>query len=345
MSSILVVEGEGFIAELLQGTLGREGYQIVMSLNVEDAVRFILRDIPELVIIDLMAPGLDGYELIRRLRDHPKSMHIPIIALSARSSMIDKVQAYELGADNYITKPYIAEELLAHVRRQLRRIQQTSLSPLTHLPGGLQLEHAIEYKMKSATPWSVLYVDLDNFKAFNDVYGFLAGNSMILLVGHICQRVVYEYGNTDDFVGHVGGDDFVIVTTPDREKVLCKEILARYKEESISLYLKEDVERGSISGVDRKGRPYQFPLVSLSIGIVSERIRCAHSIAEVGLLAAEAKRYAKQSSNNISHLSPQWNKKDYPHSLPASSINRCLPHLGHNLLYFIEEDALAEYKS
>ncbi|HEU5228287.1 MAG TPA: response regulator [Ktedonobacteraceae bacterium] len=344
MSSILVVEGEGLIAELLRATLGREGYQIFVSLNVEDAVRFILREIPELVIIDLMLLSVDGYELIRRLRDHPKSMHIPIIAVNTRSSMAEKVRAYELGADNYITKPFDAEELLAHARRQIRRVQQTSLSPLTHLPGGLQLEHAIEHKMKSSTPWSVLYLDLDNFKAFNDVYGFLAGNGMILLVGRICQRVVYEYGNADDFVGHVGGDDFVIVTTPDREKVLCKQILARYKEESVSLYLKEDVVRGSISGVDRKGRPYQFPLVSLSIGIVSERIRCAHSVAEVGLLAAEAKRHAKQSSNNISHLSPQWNRKDYPHSPHASSVNRCIPHLGHNLLYFVEEDALAEYK-
>src|SRR6202035_2114352 len=109
---------------------------------------------------------------------------------------------------------------------------QSTLSPLTHLPGGLQLERAIDYKLRGSDPWSVLYLDLDNFKAFNDAYGFVAGNDMILLVGHICQRVVYDYGNADDFVGHVGGDDFVIVTTPEREKMLCRQILAQFKAES-----------------------------------------------------------------------------------------------------------------
>ena len=344
MTSILVVEGEGLATDLLRDTLGIEGYQTIVILNVEDAMRFILREIPALIIIDLMLPGVDGYELIRCLRDHPKSMHIPIIVLSAYGSMADKVRAYELGTDDYITKPYNAEELLAHVRRHLRRIQQTSLSPLTHLPGGLQVEHAIDFKLRSLNPWTVLYLDLDNFKAFNDVYGFLAGNRMILLVGRICQRVVYEYGNNDDFVGHVGGDDFVIMTTPDREKTLCSQIISRYKEESTSLYLKEDLERGSISGVDRKGRPYQFPLVSLSIGVVSERVRCSRSIAEVGILAAEAKRRAKQSLGNIFHLSSQWSRRDYPHSLHSSSANCYTHHLGHDFLYFIEEDALAEYK-
>ena len=354
MANILVVEDERLIAGLLKETLEIEGYRVTTILNGEDAVQFALRETPHLIILDIMLPGIDGYEVIRRLRSHPKSMHIPIIVLSALGEPEDKMRAYEGDADGYITKPYDTDELLARVRRQLRRTQQNCLSPLTGLPGGLQVVKAINYKLGKMEPWSILYLDLDNFKAFNDVYGFLTGNDMILLVGQICQRAVYECGNADDFVGHVGGDDFIILTTPDHASNLCMQITTRYKEESVSLYRPEDLRRGSISGVDRKGRPYQFPLVSLSIGVVNNQIRRYHSIQEVSYLAAEAKRYAKQSTSNISYISPQRDIALSEHCSPAGSP---LPHLFspsfsfamnsspfYDLLHFANDDVLAEYE-
>lgn len=346
MSSILVVEGEGTITGLLKETLGVKEYQTVMVLNGEDAVQFALREIPHLILIDFMRPGLNGYELIRRLRDHPKSMHIPIIVVSSCNSPADKVRAFELGVDSYITFPFDSIELLAHVRRQLRRVQQTSLSPLTQLPGGLQLERAIRYKLSSLEPWSILYVDLDNFKAFNDVYGFHAGNNMILLVSRVCQSVVYEYGNADDFVGHIGGDDFLIVTTPDRVTMLYRHILERYKRESVVFYRPEDLESGSINGVDRKGKPYQFPLVSLSIGIVSDQMRYPHSIEEIGTLTAEAKRHAKLSSNNVFHISSHRQRAihDSAHDTCSFSPFGKLGQIGHDLFPLIEKDVFAEFK-
>jgi diguanylate cyclase (GGDEF)-like protein len=344
MSSILVVEGEGLIARLLHENLGIEEYQTVMILDGDDAVQFALREIPSLIIIDLLLPGVDGYELIQRLREHPKCMHIPIIVLNGYHLLADKVRALELGVDSYLTKPVSTDELMAHIRRQLARVQQSSLSPLTHLPGGLQLERAIDYKLRSMEPWSVLYLDLNDFKAFNDVYGFLAGNDMILLVGHICQRVVYEYGNTDDFVGHIGGDDFVIVTTPDRETILCRHILERYKQESAVLYRKEDLERGSISGVDRKGHPYQFPLVSLSIGVVSDPLSYPPSIDKVGTMTAVAKRNAKRSSSNVYYLSSCGNDAlpEYPYFSHLPSSYNFVGPIGCHVFHFAEEDALAE---
>jgi GGDEF domain-containing protein len=308
MSSILVIEGEGEITSLLKEALGIKGYQVVKVLNGEDAVQFALREIPHLVVVDCTQPGIICSELIRSLREHPKSMHIPIVVISRYYSLTEKIHALELGIDDYITYPLNPDELLAYVRRHLRRMQQNSLSPLTHLPGGWQLQRAIDYKLNSREPWSILYVDLDNFKAFNDIYGFLAGNNMIFLVSRICQEVVYEYGNVDDFVGHIGGDDFLIVTTPDCVPLLYGHILERYKRESIALYRPEDLERCSISGVDRKGRPYQFPLVSLSVGIVSDPTHYPHSVDEIGTLAAEAKRYAKQSPGNVCHISSQHSK-------------------------------------
>ncbi|HEY1350194.1 MAG TPA: response regulator [Ktedonobacteraceae bacterium] len=305
MANILVVEDERLIARLLKETLQVEGYQVVTVLHGEDAVQFTLRETPHLVLLDMKLPDIDGHEVVRRLRSHPKSMHIPIIVLSALDDSSSKVQAFELGVDDYITKPFDTGELLARVRTQLRRVQQNFLSPLIGLPGGYQVELAIKQKLTSANPWSILYLDLDNFKAFNDVYGFLTGNDLIRLVGRICQHVVRDYGNPDDFVGHIGGDDYVIITAPDRAQHMCGLISSIYKKESQTFYHPEDLRRGSISGVDRKGRPYQFPLVSLSIGVVNNHARRSHTLQEVSYLAAEAKCQAKQSTSNVYHISPR----------------------------------------
>jgi len=182
MVNILVVEDEQSITKLLKETLQIEGYQVTIVLNGEDAVQFALREIPHLIILDVMLPrryglsDMDGYDVILKLRSHPKTMHIPIIVLSAFGAPADIIRAYERDVDGFITKPFDLEELLARVRRHLRRVQQSCLSPLTGLPGGLQVVRAINYKLGNVDPWSILYLDLDNFKAYNDVYGFLTGN-------------------------------------------------------------------------------------------------------------------------------------------------------------------------
>ncbi len=350
MADILVIEDEQLIARLLKETLEMEGYQVAVVLNGKDAIPFALHEMPHLIIVDVMLPIMDGYEVIQQLRNHPKTMHIPILALSALGEPIDKIRAYDSDVDGYITKPFNTAELLARVRRQLRRIRQSCLSPLTGLPGGLQVVRAINYKLCRPEPWSILYLDLDNFKAFNDVYGFLTGNDMIVLVSNICQKVVYEHGNADDFIGHVGGDDFIVVTTPEPANILCTQILSRYKEESIQFYRSEDVRRGSISGVDRKGRPYQFPLVSLSIGIVNSQRRRPYTIQEVSYMAAEAKRHAKLSSNNIFHVPFQPDKTYTDHSSPGNFSSSFPPsfacslgmHAFHDVLHFVEKDTMAE---
>ncbi len=304
MANILVVEDERSNASVLKETLQIEGYEVVTVLCGKDAVQYTLRETPHLVLLDMTLPDMDGDEVIRQLRAHPKSMHIPIIALSACADCTDKVRAFELGVDDYITRPFVPNELLARARTQLRRVRQNFLSPLIGLPGGYQVELAIKRKLTGADPWSILYLDLDNFKAFNDAYGFLTGNDLIRLVGLICQRVVREYGNPDDFVGHIGGDDYVILTTPERAHTLCRYICNSYKQESRALYRPEDLRRGSISGADRKGEVNMFPLVSLSIGVVNNQVRCSHTLKEVSYLAAEAKCQAKQSTDNVYHISP-----------------------------------------
>jgi diguanylate cyclase (GGDEF)-like protein len=323
MADILVVEDERLITESLQTTLQVEGYEVVTIPRGKDAVQYTLRETPHLLLLDVRLPDMDGYEVIQQLRSHPKSIHIPIIVLSSLDNSADKVRAFDLGVDDYITKPFNNDELLARMRTQLRRVKQNFLSPLIGLPGGYQVELAIKRKLTCSDPWSVLYLDLDNFKAFNDAYGFLTGNDLIRLLGRISQRIVHDYGNPDDFVGHIGGDDYVILTTPDRAQGLCHRISSAYKDESRKYYHPEDLRHGLITGMDRRGYRNQFPLVSLSIGVVDNHTRRSHTLREVSYLAAEAKCHAKQSTDNVYHISPC---RDYETSgkellVPSSSMS------------------------
>jgi diguanylate cyclase (GGDEF)-like protein len=352
MANILVVEDNLSITELLRLALEIEGYNIMVVLDGERAVQFALRETPHLIILDGGLTSADSREVARRLREHPKTMHIPIIILSDQYEVTLKVQAFEAGADDYITRPFHKDELLARVRAQLRRVEQRFLSPLTGLPGGIQVEQAIKYCLSRPNPWSILYLDLDNFKAFNDVYGFLAGNDLIRLVGRICQYVVHEYGNSDDFVGHIGGDDFVVMTTPDCAKLLSLRIAIHFKGESITFYRPEDRERGSISGVDRKGRSYQFPLVSLSIGEVTNQVGQPHSMQELSYLTAEAKYLAKQSTGKIYYPSSLRDRmyQEHPHSplLASSSLLPPSPptvdRIHRSLLHLFEEESMSQFE-
>ena len=199
---------------------------------------------------------------------------------------------------------------------------RTPLFDLREMPGGdaprgenfisnytLQVELAIKQKINSTKPWSILSIDLDNFKDFNAVYGFQIGNEIIRLLGRICQQVVQEYGNANDFVGHNGSHDFVILTTPDRAGILCKQISAAFNEQSVAFYRPDDLRRDSISSVDWNGRPIQLPLVSVSIGVVNNQGRRSHSLEEVSYLVEEAKYYAKLATSHVYHISPHEPRK------------------------------------
>lgn len=292
--TILIVEDDPQIVRVLRAMLELEGFSIAAVTTGEEAVEYALREVPHLVLLDVMLPRMDGFEVARRLRANIKTAHIPVVVLSARHDTADIVRAFETAVDDYLTKPFNTDELLARIRTQLRHVQQHLLAPLTGLPGGLQVERAIGHMLRGAAPWAILYLDLDHFKAYNDVYGFLRGNELIRLTGRVAGEAVRERGNVTDFVGHIGGDDFVIFTTPDRAEALCGELIRRFDIESRALYPAEDLRRGTLVARDRQGQEHAYPLVSLSIGVVTNQFHPITSTEEVSRIAAEVKHKAKE---------------------------------------------------
>lgn len=296
--TILVVEDDAQVARMLSATLEAEGYTSLVAGTGEEGVELAQREGPQLILLDLMLPGMDGFEVMHNLRANARTAHIPVMVVSARHDTADKVRAFESKVDDYLTKPFHGGELVARIRTQLRHVQDLQLSPLTGLPAGRRVECAIEDCFGRPNPWSILYIDLDNFKAFNDVYGFVHGNDLIRLLAHILDETVRQQTCPTDFLGHVGGDDFILTTTPEQVDTLCRRIIARWEVESVALYSPEDRQRGTLIAVDRRGQRQTYPLVSISIGVVTNELRPITTLAEVSRIAADVKRAAKGVPGN-----------------------------------------------
>ena len=293
---ILVIEDERLIAQLLVQTLDLEGYATLVAHTGEAGLALAMREAPHLILLDLMLPGIDGFEVVTRLRANLRTSHIPVVILSARHDIEDKVRAFASKADDYLTKPFEHIELMARIRNQLRHVQDNLRSPLTSLPAGQTVEQTIAQRLvdgQAGARWSILYFDLDHFKAFNDAYGFLRGNDLIRLLAGIASETLRVEGAAGDFLGHIGGDDFILITTPERVAPICELMLARWNAESRAYFTPDDVRRGEFLSVNSLREPQTYPLVSLSIGVISNTLHPVTTMEEVSQLAAEVKYRAK----------------------------------------------------
>ncbi len=185
--------------------------------------------------------------------------------------------------------------------KRLKRLEEMYLdaSPLTRLPGGIAIENILRKRIESGEPFAFCLADLDNFKAYNDRYGYAKGNEVIQATATIIEDVVSTHGGDDDFVGHVGGDDFAILTSPDRFARICTRVIDRFDERIPGFYDEEDRRRGAISGKDRQGRETDFPLATLSIAVVTNKTVEVESHIRVGEIAAELKEYAKTIPGSV----------------------------------------------
>lgn len=297
---ILVVDDDRNLRKIIQTNLELAGYEVTTASNGTEAMRVLDAMQPDLVLLDVMMPKMDGYELARRIRRHPVNTHVPIIMLTAKGEVEDKLQGFEAGVDDYMTKPFGPQELLARVKAKIRRVEvDASLSPLTRLPGNLAIEAELRRRLDTHEPFAVLYLDLDHFKAFNDVYGFTHGDEAIQLVATTAVDVVRRRGTTLDFVGHIGGDDFLIVTLPERAEEIAREIIDAFDRDIRKLYTANDLRQGYIETRDRRGTLNRYPIMSLSIAIVSNEQRPLHNYAQIGEAAAELKRYAKSIGGSV----------------------------------------------
>ena len=294
--SILVVEDDPFISRLLALELEGEGYEVRAAADGEEGLRMALERCPDLVLADVMMPKMDGFELVRRLRADPRTEAVSIILLTARGLSADKLEGLTAGADDYIVKPFESEELRARIRGALRRARYlTERSPLTSLPGNLRIEEEIQARIDRGEPFALLYLDLDDFKAYSDRYGFVRGDEALRATAWAIREAAREVGGPTTFVGHIGGDDFVVLTDPALAQRVAEEVIARFDRVAPELYEPEDRGRGFIEAEDRRGELRRFPLLSISIGIATTAVRRFTHRAEAVVVATELKKLAKRT--------------------------------------------------
>ncbi len=291
----LVVDDDEQVLRLVKRVLERAGFECIPVSNGHAAHDAAVEWRPDIILLDLMVGDITGDEIMAQLREDFRTRLIPVVFLTIRDSLKDKVEHLMSGADDYVTKPFIPEELVARLRAVMSRSTTTrGLSPLTGMSGNSDILREISRRLVENERFAVLYPDIDSFKSYNDHYGFLRGDDVIKTLATIILEVLEENHSNRHFAGHVGGDDFVILTEPGLAETIAAEITKRFDESVPALYDPDDRERGWIESEERNGNLLRSPLVSVSIGIVIAEPGSYSSPAAVAARASEVKGVAKR---------------------------------------------------
>ncbi len=287
---ILVVEDDGDISNMLRIYFTSQGYEVVVAARGGDALERCKQQLPHVIVLDIMLPDIDGYEVCTRLRTNLRTSHVPIIFLTQKDERSDRIAGLERGADDYITKPFDIEELRLRVQGAQRRAEIQSLTnPTTGLPSGKLIEEQLRLLMRKKN-WGLLYIGLPGIDAFNDVYGFVAYDEVLRFAALVMGETVDKMGTVEDFIGHISGDDFIIITPADRAKPLADALMKRFNAEVGTHYNFRDRENGYITYKDPDGREQRAPLMKMLIGIILSDDEEFTDIRETTEAAAEARR-------------------------------------------------------
>ncbi|MCC7448629.1 MAG: response regulator [Anaerolineae bacterium] len=294
---ILVVEDDFDISNMLRIYFSGQGYDVQVAPRGGDALALTRKQLPQLIVLDIMLPDMDGYTVCRELRQTTRTSHIPIIFLTQKDERSDKIAGLELGADDYITKPFDIEELKLRVKNAIDRVdREKSMDPRSNLPSSKLIEEQLRELMRTTETWSYIDLKINNFDAFQEVYGFVASTEVLRFLALLIGEVVDELGTPDDFVGHAGNDNFIVISYSSKAQQIRDRLMARFNDEVKQHYSFIDRDRGHIvldSG-DQK------PLMTLSSGMVSNATQSFADIREITELAAEARRRpAGESSEPI----------------------------------------------
>ncbi len=303
--SVLVVDDTPDNLAICLKALGGAGYEVLAAESAHEALEIVQETAPDIFLLDVMMPEMDGFTLCGLLKQDKRIADIPVLFITARTCVQDILRGFDVGGVDYITKPVNQAELLARVQTHVRlhealveldRLRKLALdaNPLTQLPGNNTITESIQEAVKLPDRPTVIYCDLDYFKAYNDRYGFSAGDQLIQYTATILKNALDKVCGSQGFLGHVGGDDFVLIVPTAQAQALGEKIAASFDEGIGAFYEEADREQDGIVVTDRQGRMCCFPLVCLSMAGVNLARREWKHCLEVASACAEVKKRAKE---------------------------------------------------
>ena len=263
------------------------------SINASE-IEVALRNIPAMIIIDEDSADVDVVEFCRSIRSNEDNTITPIVVLSSNDDKCHMIDVLRTDVEYYIAKPVTCEYLFFVIKNLVSLLMKNRrISPLTGLPGNVQIQTEMKKRLLNKERFAILYFDLDNFKAYNDVYGFSNGDEIIKFTARVITKHIHLIKDSDNFVGHIGGDDFVAIISPSDYDKICQGIIAEFDKYAVTYYNEIDVERGYVEVANRKGIIEQFPLKTLSIAVLEVDSRIYKTTLEIGEVASQIKHLAK----------------------------------------------------
>ncbi|MCI9017114.1 MAG: GGDEF domain-containing response regulator [Clostridia bacterium] len=263
------------------------------NIKTQD-IDLALKDIPSLIIINEEGIKKNILELCSQIRQNEDNSITPIVVLGENSDKKHRVEILKLCVEYYIVKP-VDNDYIYYTIKNIVRLMYINrrVSPLTGLPGNVQIQTELKKRIIKKEEFAVLYFDLDNFKAYNDLYGFTKGDEIIKFTAKTIAKNISEANCKNSFVGHIGGDDFVALVSKTDYEAICKNVIKEFDKNVQEYFTKEDAKRGYLEVANRRGIIEQFPLTSISIGVVAVDKGRFDSILEIGEIGAQVKHIAK----------------------------------------------------
>ena len=282
----------------LRGLVEGEGWHLQECASDQQVFETLIKNKFDMLILDYQTGN--PIELCKKIRNSFSLRYLPIMVLVQKEYTIEKIKIVYAGADDYIEKPIESGEILTRIKVNLwRASRDLDANPLTKLPGNVTILKEIKNRLKSSEAFCVGYVDLNKFKEYNDYYGFEWGDKVIQHTSAIVAQALKEHGDGNDFLGHIGGDDFIFITNADNIKNVCEKIIEDFDKTISTFYKPEDIARGYIIVKNREGKITATSVLSISIGVATNKYHPLKHVGEVIQIATELKAYAKTFSKSI----------------------------------------------
>ena len=293
IQEIYIIDDETSLVKKLKEQFKNDkeySFKTVKTNDIETA----LKSIPSLIIINEDSINVDIIELCNRIREDDDNSITPIVVLGENKDKEHRIDILKLCVEYYIVKP-VDNDYLYYTIKNIVRLMYTNrrVSPLTGLPGNVQIQTEMKKRLLKKEHFAILYFDLDNFKTYNDLYGFTKGDEIIKFTARVISRNIHNSDVESSFVGHIGGDDFVAIVNNGDYEEICKKVIQEFDEKVLQYYTKEDIQKGYLEVANRRGIMEQFPLTSISIGVVDVAVGRFKNVLEIGEVGAQVKHLAK----------------------------------------------------